>query len=164
LSDSTWSSYSIDRDKCTRDRTIPPQESFERHSTLEFFVVLPQFSFVPQKNCPYASACDCVFIFGWGHKFCVRAKKRNPTELHTTVFEHTHSLVSQSRNNDLHHNQTFITQSHNSPSSSKLIYNTMSDQSTTTNAPNEPQLCKMGCGFFVSVNIMPAGKDHAIHL
>mmetsp|Transcript_17446 Transcript_17446/g.33070 ORF Transcript_17446/g.33070 Transcript_17446/m.33070 type:complete len:140 (-) Transcript_17446:206-625(-) len=26
----------------------------------------------------------------------------------------------------------------------------MSDQSTTTNAPNEPQLCKMGCGFFGS--------------
>jgi hypothetical protein len=27
---------------------------------------------------------------------------------------------------------------------------TMSDPSTTANAPKEPRLCKMGCGFFVS--------------
>jgi len=29
---------------------------------------------------------------------------------------------------------------------------TMNDQNETTASPSEPQLCKMGCGFFVSDN------------
>lgn len=31
----------------------------------------------------------------------------------------------------------------------------MSDHSQTTNAPSEPVLCKMGCGFFVSQSRTP---------